>query len=176
MPTLFGHALLPIAAGAGLGRTRISGRLVAWCVFASMLPDLDVLGFKFGIAYGDAWGHRGATHSIGFALLVGMLSLALARPLNASRSTAWMAGTLACLSHGILDMFTNGGLGVALAWPLSNQRFFFPWRIIEVSPIGARFFSERALPVLLSEVLYVGIPCVILGLILAYLSGRFRRN
>jgi inner membrane protein len=28
-----------------------------------MLPDADVLAFKFGVAYGNVFGHRGFTHS-----------------------------------------------------------------------------------------------------------------
>jgi inner membrane protein len=37
-------------------------------------------------------------------------------------------------SHGILDAFTNGGLVIALFSPFSNERYFFPWTPIEVSP------------------------------------------
>ena len=44
----------------------------------SVVPDLDVIGFYFGIPYGDLWGHRGLTHSLPFAgvlsaLFVGLL-------------------------------------------------------------------------------------------------------
>jgi inner membrane protein len=51
-------------------------------------------------------------------------------------------------SHGILDAFTNGGLGIALFSPFDNSRYFFPFRPIQVSPIGAGFFSMRGLRVL----------------------------
>lgn len=36
----------------------------------STVPDLDVIGFSFGIQYGDLWGHRGMTHSLLFAVLL----------------------------------------------------------------------------------------------------------
>jgi inner membrane protein len=58
----------------------------------------------------------------------------------------------------LLDALTNGGLGVALFAPFSNERFFFPWRPIEVSPIGAGFFSARGMRVLLSEARWIWLP------------------
>jgi len=39
-------------------------------VACSVMPDLDVIGFRFGIRYGDFWGHRGFTHSLLFAALL----------------------------------------------------------------------------------------------------------
>jgi inner membrane protein len=36
----------------------------------SVLPDFDVVGFRFGIRYADFWGHRGFTHSLIFAALL----------------------------------------------------------------------------------------------------------
>ena len=55
------------------------------------------------------------------------------------------------LSHPLLDAMTDGGLGVALLWPFSNERFFAPWTPIPVSPIGARMLSRRGLYVLAVE-------------------------
>jgi len=54
-------------------------------------------------------------------------------------------------SHPLLDALTDGGLGVALLWPFSAERFFFPWRPIPVSPIGVGFFSLRGIRVALAE-------------------------
>jgi inner membrane protein len=73
--------------------------------------------------------------------------------------------TLVTLSHPLLDMLTNGGLGIALFAPLSGQRYFLPWRPIEVSPIGVRFFSARGLEVVVSEIVWVWLPAlfVLLG-------------
>jgi inner membrane protein len=65
---------------------------------------------------------------------------------------------LSALSHPLLDMLTNGGLGVALFAPFSKERFFFPWRPVEVSPIGFNFFSEWGARVLLSEFRWVWLP------------------
>ena len=39
---------------------------------------------------------------------------------------------------------TDGGKGIALLSPFTNERFFLPWRFVPVSPIGAsRFFRTR---------------------------------
>jgi inner membrane protein len=61
-------------------------------------------------------------------------------------------------------MFTNGGRGVALFAPFSAERFFFPWRPIEVSPIGLDFFSERGFGVISSEIIWIWIPSAIIFL------------
>lgn len=128
-----------------------------------MLPDIDTLGFKFGIQYSSQWGHRGFTHSIAFALAVAIVAMCFSRQL---KSRAWIVGVLAFLatiSHPLLDMCTNGGLGVALYWPYSNERVFFTFRPIAVSPIGiSRFFTERGFAVIKSEFLWVWLPSIVL--------------
>jgi inner membrane protein len=59
----------------------------------------------------------------------------------------------------MLDALTNGGLGVAFFSPLENERYFFPWRPVVVSPIGvASFFSETGLRVIWSELRWVWLP------------------
>ena len=51
-----------------------------WWARCSALPDLDVIGFRFGIHYGDFWGHRGFTHSLVFAaLLASVVALVMTR-------------------------------------------------------------------------------------------------
>ena len=47
------------------------------------------------------------------------------------------------LSHPILDAFTDGGLGVALWWPMSDERVFFSPQWIPVSPLGSGILSAR---------------------------------
>jgi inner membrane protein len=64
-------------------------------------------------------------------------------------------------SHGLLDAMTDGGRGVALLAPFSNDRYFLPWTPIEVSPLGVRaFLSRRGLSVMKSEMLWVWLPAV----------------
>jgi inner membrane protein len=92
------------------------------------------------------------THSLLFAAVTGA---ALAVALAANAMDRWkMAGLLFLItaSHGVLDALTNGGLGVAFFSPFDQRRYFFPWRPIWVSPIGARaLFSSRALQVMRHE-------------------------
>jgi inner membrane protein len=62
-------------------------------------------------------------------------------------------------SHGVLDAMTNGGLGVAFFAPFSNERYFFAWRPIEVSPLSIEsFLSERGSQVIISEIKWIWIP------------------
>lgn len=173
MPTILTHAVIPLALGIGLGTGAVSRRLLVAGVVASMMPDLDVVAFKLGIAYGDAFGHRGASHSITFALLLGLIALACAPLLRSTRVKAFAFVGVSALSHPLLDMFTDGGLGAALLWPMSLERFFWPWRAIEVSPIGvSRFLTGRGLAVIESELAWVWLPAIALCALLWLLRRR----
>ncbi|MEC5161268.1 MULTISPECIES: metal-dependent hydrolase [unclassified Janthinobacterium] len=176
MPTILTHAVVPLALAVGLGN-RISRRLLIAGIVAAILPDLDVVAFRLHIAYADAFGHRGASHSLLFALAVGLLALFFSSQLRSSPRGAFVFAGVAAASHGLLDMLTNGGLGVALYWPWSVERFFAPWQVIEVSPLAlSRVFGARGLVVLQSELLWVWLPAAILaGALLAArkLGARF---
>jgi inner membrane protein len=75
---------------------------------------------------------------------------------------------LAVGSHGILDAFTNGGLGIALLWPWTEHRYFAPVQVIEVAPLSlARFFSERGAAVMKSELVWVWLPSAAIGIFMA---------
>jgi inner membrane protein len=166
MPTIFSHPAVPLAIGLGLGPEIIPGRLLVAGVLGSMLPDLDVVAFQFGIPYGSAFGHRGASHSLFFALGGALLGTAGYRYFRASELTTFLFLFTAIASHGVLDSFTNGGHGIALLWPFSTKRFFAPFQFIEVSPIGMGFFSARGVTTLMSELLFVWVPSTLLGLVL----------
>ncbi|HYM85808.1 MAG TPA: metal-dependent hydrolase [Pseudoxanthomonas sp.] len=158
MPSIITHAAVPLALWYAADRGRISPRLLAAGVAAAMLPDLDVAAFALGIPYADGFGHRGASHSVLFAVLIALLGVAACRPLRArpSQAAAWLF--VCTLSHPLLDAMTSGGLGVALLWPWSEQRFFAPWRPILVSPFANGFFSTRGMSTLLSELRWVWLP------------------
>jgi len=78
------------------------------------------------------------------------------------------------ISHGVLDACTNGGLGIAFFAPFSDTRFFLPARPIEVSPIGAAFFSMRGWSVLESEMLWVWLPTLAVVGVAICLQTRVR--
>src|SRR5215468_1372822 len=68
MPTIFSHPAVPLALGLGLGKKFIPTRLLLAGVVGSILPDFDVIAFRFGIPYEDQFGHRGFSHSFFFAI------------------------------------------------------------------------------------------------------------
>jgi inner membrane protein len=105
-------------------------------------------------------GHRGFTHSISFAVVLAALAtLTLFGNSPGSQLVIFFYLLLSTLSHPILDALTNGGLGVGFFAPFSNKRYFFPYRPIEVSPIGiSSFFSYRGFEVVLSELRWVWLP------------------
>ena len=171
MPTLITHPAVPLAA-ALLGGRKISGRLLVAGIIGSILPDADVIGFRLGIPYGHLMGHRGFSHSIAFALLLGLIAMFMARRLGSGRMAAFLFVFIATVSHALLDALTSGGLGVALLAPFSNERFFFPWRPIMVSPLSLdRFMAGRGLQVLRSELVWVWLPCMTIGI-----AGLFLRR
>ncbi len=192
MPSIITHAAVPLALWCAADRGRIPPRLLVAGVIAAMLPDADVLAFALHIPYADAFGHRGASHSLLFAGVLAALAAALAffgsrRPWSAPHSPGsrrpWSAVScqprlaptkagptvastvqaavfvfVCAASHPLLDAMTSGGLGVALAWPWSEHRFFAPWRPIRVSPFAPQFFSARGVATLLSELRWVWLP------------------
>jgi inner membrane protein len=121
-----------------------------WSVL-SMLPDADVMGFTFGIQYEDEWGHRGATHSLAFSLALGFVIGIGAHRFTRHGVRTGLIASVVLLSHAVLDMLTNGGLGCALFWPFDLTRYFAPWTPIPVAPIGLYYFSPYGLTVALTE-------------------------
>jgi len=159
MPTILTHPAVPLAIGLGLGARVVSPRLLVAGMLASIAPDLDVAGFRLGIAYSDIEGHRGLLHSLAFALLLAVLAAVAAGPLRTTRPRAFLFVGLAAASHGFLDMMTTGGLGVAWFWPFSDERHFLPWRVIKVSPLSLqRLMSPAGHAVLASELKVVWLP------------------
>ena len=162
MPTILTHAVVPLAIGFGLGRKMISRRLLAFGVAASILPDLDVLAFRLHIAYADTFGHRGASHSLSFAIFVALVAMLFSSRLKSRPFITFFFIFVYAASHALLDMFTNGGYGVALWWPFFVERLFAPWQVIEVSPLSLRrVFSAKGLAVLQSELRWIWLPALV---------------
>lgn len=175
MASVFSHAVAALGIGACFYRPDTSKRVWVIGVVCSVVPDLDVIGFRLGVRYGDFWGHRGFTHSLLFAALLATAAVLIGfrqgEP-GLSRPSIWMYFFLATASHGLLDAMTDGGLGVAFFSPFNNTRYFLPWTPIRVSPIGvSRFFSPRGLEVVRSELLWIWLPAALL-LVSAWLIRR----
>lgn len=150
-----GHVAVGMAAAKSY-RQRQPTRwsiFTAMCVWSglSMLPDADVVGFRSGVRYAAVWGHRGATHSLAFALVLGLLIGWLSGWLGLPRLRTTLCAVAVLASHGLLDTLTDGGLGCALLWPFDHTRYFAPWRPIPVAPIGRAFFSSAGLRVACAE-------------------------
>jgi len=148
-----GHVAVGLAAARSCDEERASRwpALVFWSALA-LLPDIDVVGFMRGVPYSAPWGHRGATHSLVFALAGGVLVGVGARWFRRPVLRTMTIATLVLASHGLLDTMTDGGLGAALLWPFSLTRFFAPWRPIPVAPIGPAFFTPDGAMIALTEV------------------------
>lgn len=136
-------------------------------ILAANAPDLD---FVAGMLVGEPTRfHRGASHSLLLAGLFGLAAFVLAH------WSGWWSprrfGLLMCLaftSHIFLDMLSPLGdpeRGVALAWPLIDERYSFPVRIF----LGVRFdprtddflkglvFQRHNFYVVMSEVVLVSL-------------------
>lgn len=160
MPTIISHAAVPLALGLGLGEKRVPRILLLSGVLASMLPDADVVLFRVGATYNDVWSHRGFSHSLGFAILLGAIAaLLLWRTVPPILAFGFVG--LSAASHGLLDMLTNGGHGIAFFWPLTDQRYFFDWRPIQVSPLAASRFATKAAAVAKTEMLSIWLPAIL---------------
>jgi inner membrane protein len=164
MPTIVTHA----AVGLGLAGAFTSRPMPPfyWGLAAglSMLPDLDVLAFRLGIPYGARFGHRGFSHSLCCAALIG---LAVALATCSFFAVPWwqlwalFAGIMA--SHGLLDAFTNGGMGIALLAPFDAKRYFFPWRPLQVCMIGGSPLNPWNVRAFLSELFWIWVPLGVLA-------------
>ena len=165
MASAFTHAAVGLALGTAFQPEHPPARYWIAGAVCAAIPDIDVLGFRLGIPYDSFFGHRGFTHSLVFAALLATVVLIAAFPRGfwpAHRAQLWTYLFVATASHGLLDMLTNGGLGVALFSPFTMERFFFPWHAIEVSPLGLRtFFTSRGLQILRSEAVWIWIPAAL---------------
>ena len=166
---------LPAVHSKAIRRTLKPWMIPVTAGVLAVAPDLDTyLVSPFQVARGTLFAHRGFFHSILFlSLFCTALALIVARrrPLI---SAWWMAAlwAISAITHPLLDMLTDGGPGVMLLYPITEQRLFFPWRPIHVSPLSvARFFS-RAGYILKSELPFIG------GALVLGVAGwlRSRRN
>jgi inner membrane protein len=173
MPTVMSHAAVGIALGT---LTSFPTRTRAfWLASAALpvLPDLDVFGRAFGIPFYSLWGHRGMSHSLAGAVVIGAIAaLLLHRRLDARPGPLALYFAAITASHGLLDALTNGGPGVAFFAPVDDTRYFFPWRPIPVSPLMSRFFSEWGWRVFSAELVLIWAPAGVVSLLA---RGLWRR-
>ncbi len=161
MPTVFSHPAVPLALHVALGPATLPKNLLVAGMVGSIIPDLDVMAFAFGVHSPSPFAHRGLTHSFTFAVFLALIGALALHNGETRLATGFIFLFVSIASHGILDAFTNGGSGVALFWPWSSRRYFAPFRPIVASPISIRrLLSPRGLQVLRSEAIWVWLPCV----------------
>jgi inner membrane protein len=179
VPTAPTHAIAALALGAGFHRPGVPRDLWAVGALFAMLPDIDVIGFRFGIRYGDPLGHRGLTHSLTFAAALAAVAVLLRNRRGAGPLGPWAVWTfltLATASHGLLDMLTDGGHGIALLAPWDTTRYFWPVRPVAVSPIGLQGLIDwRMGRVMATELIWIWSPALLLALLLRA-ANRARRT
>jgi inner membrane protein len=175
MPTIITHGFVGLVFGKS---SEAKKNWLFWLliVICSVIPDADVVAFKLGIPYGNAFGHRGFSHSIFFALLISIIVvLVFYRKLPRFTKSWWsllLLFFLTSVSHSILDAMTNGGLGVAFFAPFSNQRYFFSFKPIVVAPLSISRFFSSGYRVILSEIIWVWIPCVLIASVFVNIRRR----
>jgi inner membrane protein len=179
MASALSHAAMALAAGTCFPRDELPRRAILLGVILAVLPDVDAVGYWLGVPTGALLGHRGLTHSLLFAAALGTVAALVyswgPESVRDRRLLVFFFVLVTAL-HGVLDGFTNGGPGIAFFSPLSNARAFFPFRPIEVSPIGFGVFNERGLRILLSEMRWVLLPSAALMAAVTLLRGSGRRD
>lgn len=166
MASIFGHSVIAGSLKLVLLPDHNDKKLWVMGVICSILPDVDIIMFAFGFEYSHPLGHRGFTHSLFFALVVALLiAILFFRQHSFETKKFWILTFfffLTTASHGVFDAMTDGGLGIAFFAPFDNTRYFLPFQPIHVSPIGIfSFFSNWGVRVLVSELIWIGIPCVV---------------
>jgi inner membrane protein len=140
MPTVFTHCAIGLTAGKlATETTAPNKRILVASMALSALPDADALFIRV-IPYNSPFGHRGFTHSLFLAALIGLsVALLFSKADWAPQQSFWFLALVFAVttaSHGFFDAMTDGGLGIAFFAPFSDARYFFPWRPIPVAPFS----------------------------------------
>lgn len=107
-------------------------RRIAIYAAAGMAADLDLL----------VGAHRGPTHGIGAAVIVGVMAWVILRVARAPRSAVIAcAVAMAYASHALLDWLgadASPPIGIMALWPFSHQYYQSPWPVF--MPISRRYW------------------------------------
>jgi inner membrane protein len=165
MATDYTHAVV------GLGLARLYAiKPMPWAYWGlaailPIVPDFDVFS---PAAYGTLLGHRGFTHSLAFALVLGVVAAGLT--FRRFQVTWWsLAGLffLMVASHGLLDALTRGGADVPLFWPLS--KCYGNWGLLPLSDIALDWPNPWSSRALRAELLWVWLPTgLLVALVMIY--------
>ena len=169
MPTVFTHAMVGLTASQLWSPNEIQQDSRAKLLFTALstalpiIPDFDFL-FILIVADGNMLNHRGLSHSLAFALFLGVAATAFMIILVQAIKARWIwlltYFSIITASHGLLDGMTRGPQGVAFFAPFDNHRYFLPVRPMLPSPIWpSQFLSSYGARALTIEVLLVWSLC-----------------
>ena len=120
MPLPVAHGLVGASVVAALRRSDQPARWkwLALGAFLGVAPDFDYVLNWLRISHGG-W-HHGFTHSIPFALVVGLATTLVLRQWELR---SFLVVIAAYVSHTLLDFALTESRGVALWWPFTNHRY-----------------------------------------------------
>jgi inner membrane protein len=172
MPSIYTHGIV----GLGLGKL-FTGRKMPklfWLLafLLPIVPDFDVLSTA---TYDAPAGHRGLSHSLAFALTLGLVAaVATFKPFKVAFWDLWGFYFVIIASHGILDAFNSGGSGIAFFWPVSMARYG-PWGPIPVVDFAFDIPNPWKSRSMRAEILWIWLPLALLvGLVTLFRILRSR--
>jgi membrane-bound metal-dependent hydrolase YbcI (DUF457 family) len=142
MPSPIGHSLSGLVLYSLWSRVSKPGResprgnrilwAAAFVAFAN-IPDFDFLVLtRDGLEYNDLF-HHGPSHSIGFAVLCGIVAFLAVAVRHGGRTggKAFLVAFLGVTTHAVLDYFgideyPDNGIGLPLLFPFTQEYFIFP--------------------------------------------------
>ncbi len=177
MPLPIAHALV----GAGVvvaSRSRITihdWKALSLAASIAVLPDFDFFLTWFG-SFDESW-HRGFSHSITFAVIIGV-GVAVLVGKSFLRNAVVYGGAI--LSHGLCDVLTTKRQGgVELFWPFWAERmrfgvFDYPLTVVPHPPHETWTFITLSIIRASLKELFIFLP--IFALLLAYKRARGARR
>lgn len=140
-------------------RHKISSRLSAvaplltvYGIFVSNIPDLDFLPQVItGLPF-----HRGPSHSLFVAVVISALLAWPVHKLQKQLGYKTIFGITLCLygAHLFLDLFTTGGKGVPLLWPLSDVGFRAPFPLFPPVHHSRGLWDKSHIVFAIAELIY----------------------
>lgn len=171
MPSPIGHALGGLAAGWAVSPPARDRRSLVTqaAIFAALgaAPDLDLLIGR----------HHYEAHSVGAAILAGLLAAWMRWPIGQGRWRIFFAATAAWASHPLLDMLApdhSPPIGVMAFWPFSHQ--FYITGIEIFLPIARQWWRPGVIAWDARAGLREGLMLVPLVGLVWWIRTRTRRN
>jgi len=161
------HAMAGAAAGAFYQAPRHRRRVIILAAICAVAPDLDLIGWPLGVSTFTLFGHRGLSHSIAFAVVLGVVAAVALLPAATRRERTVAAAVLvlATATHSVLDaMTTYSPTGPAFWAPFSNQRYRFSWMPLTGAGGLQTDFGQEAL--------YACLPALVLMVLIEWWRRR----